>query len=409
MTRSGQYVVFITTLLLIISPTFAKGTFIDLEDDKDDKKSSDRLQFVSKTINLSQNKNDSVYPQISSSSNNIFVVWEESVGGYGSKNYDIYLRKSSDSGVTFGSPINLSNNSGFSEHPQIASAGDNIYVVWVDDTSGKREIMFCKSSDSGGTFTSPKVISQDSIGPYRVELAADGKSVYIVWNSFDIKMNNVIVLTESNDRAKTFGELREIGKGDKETFPKIAANADEYYISWNKKNNKDNQKEKTELLFIKGHEISNKIHLLDKLTRLNMDNIDGGESQVAASLDHVLISWTSNLPADKKYVYTKISSNDGNDFGNTIHLATSNNSSNVENIMTNDTAYFVWQDNIYGGQDIFLKTSRIIGTNPGEGINLSNNSGISECPSITISKNGLHVVWEDDTTGNHEVFYKRLL
>jgi len=53
--------------------------------------------------------------------------------------------------------------------------GDNIYVVWVDDTSGKREIMFCKSSDSGETFTSPKVISQDSIGPYRVELAAEGK------------------------------------------------------------------------------------------------------------------------------------------------------------------------------------------------------------------------------------------
>jgi hypothetical protein len=305
-------------ILLIVSPTVAKGTFIDLDDEK---KSSDRWQFVSKTINLTQNENDSVYPQISSSLNNIFVVWEESVGSYGSKNYDIYLRKSSDNGVTFGSPINLSNNSGFSEHPQIASVGDNIYVVWVDNTSGKREIMFCKSSDSGKTFTGAKVISQNSTGPYHVELAAEGESVYIVWNSFDIKMNNVIILTRSNDTAKTFGELREVGKGSKETFPKIAANGHEYYISWNKNNNKDNQKEKTELLFIKDHEIGNKIHPIDKLTRLNIDNIDGGESQVAASLDHVSISWTSNLPSENKYVYTKISTNDGNDFGNTLHLA----------------------------------------------------------------------------------------
>lgn len=403
MTKSSQYVIFITTLLLILSPTVAGGTIIDSEDEK---KSSDRRQLVSKTINLTQNEKDSVYPQISSSLNNVFVVWEESVGTYGSKNYDIYVRKSSDSGVTFGSPVNLSNNSGFSAHPQIASVGHYIYVVWTDNTSGKREIMFCKSSDSGNTFTAAKAISQNSIGPYHVELAAEGDGVYIVWNGFDTKLNNVILLTRSNDTGKTFGDVREIGKGDKETFPKIAANGDEYYISWNKKTNKENEEEKTELLFIKGHEIGNKIHPVDKLTRLNIDNIDGGESQVAASIDHILISWTSNLPSGKNYIYTKISTNGGNDFRNTTHLATSNNASNVENIMINDTAYFVWQDHIYDGEDIFFKSSNIIGTSPNEVINLSNNSGISECPSITISKNGLHVVWEDDTTGNHEIFYK---
>jgi hypothetical protein len=405
MTKSGQYIILISLFLLMVSPTVANSTFIDFEDQK---KSSDGWRFASKTINLTHNQNDSAYPQVSSSLNNIFVVWEESVGDYGSKNYDIYLRKSNDSGVTFGSRINLSNNSGYSEHPQIASVDDNIYVVWVDNTSGKREIMFSKSSDSGKIFTPGKAISQNSIGPYHVELAAEGKNVYVVWNGFDVKMNNVILLTRSNDRAKTFGEIREIGKGNKETFPKIAANEDEYYISWDKKNNKDNQKEKTELLFIKGHEIGNKIHPIDKLTRLNIDNIHGGESQLATSLDHVLISWISNLPNDNKYVYTKVSANDGNDFGNSIRLAAINNSSNVENVITNDTAYFVWQGNINGGQDIFLKTSNIIGSNRGYGINLSNNSGISECPSITISKNGLHVVWEDDSPGNHEIFYRRL-
>lgn len=404
MTKSRQYIIFVTTLLLMISPTVANATFVDFEDEKI---SSDRWQFVSKTINLTQNQNDSAYPQISSSLNNIFVVWEESVGGYGSKNYDIYLRKSNDSGITFGSRINLSNNSGYSEHPQIASVGYDVYVVWVDNTSGKREIMFCKSSDSGKTFTGAKTISQNSTGPYHVELAAYGEYVYVVWNSYDVKMNNVIFLTTSNDRAKTFGEIREIGKGSKQTFPKIAANEDEYYISWNKKN-RNNQKEKTELLFIKGHEIGNKIHPKDKLTRLNIDNVDGGESQLAASVHHVLISWTSSLPANKKYVYAKVSADDGNDFSNSISIAPTNNSSNVENVMTNDTAYFVWQGNNYRGQDIFLKTSNIIGSNRGYGINLSNNSGISECPSITISKNGLHVVWEDDTPGNHEIFYKRL-
>ena len=34
--------------------------------------------------------------------------------------------------------------------------------------------------------------------------------------------------------------------------------------------------------------------------------------------------------------------------------------------------------------------------------NLSNNSGISECPSIAISNNNIYVIWEDYTSGNHE-------
>jgi hypothetical protein len=41
--------------------------------------------------------------------------------------------------------------------------------------------------------------------------------------------------------------------------------------------------------------------------------------------------------------------------------------------------------------------------------NVSSNDGISECPSIAISGNNIYVVWEDDTTGNHEIFFKRLI
>ena len=33
------------------------------------------------------------------------------------------------------SPINLSNNTGFSEHPQISASGNNVYIVWVDDNN----------------------------------------------------------------------------------------------------------------------------------------------------------------------------------------------------------------------------------------------------------------------------------
>jgi hypothetical protein len=40
-------------------------------------------------------------------------------------------------------------------------------------------------------------------------------------------------------------------------------------------------------------------------------------------------------------------------------------------------------------------------------INLSNNSGISECPSIAISNNNIYVILEDFTPGNHEILFTK--
>lgn len=395
--KAPSYQVLIVTLLIIVSSTVAQASGTETEQlQKVSEKSN-----LSETNNLTQNDDDSVYPQISSSSDNIYIVWQESVGSYGTTNYDIFFKKSNDNGDNFGSPINLSDNAGFSEHPQIASVGNLIYVVWVDDSSGEREIMFSKSSDSGKTFSNSIVISRNSMSPYHVELAAEGQNVYVVWNSFGMETSNIILLSKSNDAGKTFGELTEIGVGDMETYPKIAANTDEYYIAWDRRDNKA-----TEILLIKGHK-DFKMDNVTQLGKLNNEGIDGGESQVAVDADHVIVSWASNIPVDKKYVYISSSMNKGNSFTNNIPLS-STNSSNVENILIDDNLYVVWQDNIDGNQEIFYTKSNTNGTSIYKSINVSNNIGVSECPSITVSTSGIHMIWEDDTTGNHEVLYKRL-
>ena len=396
--KSYSYAVLIVTLLTIVSSTVVQGSGSETEQiQKDSEKSK-----LSKPNNLTQNDDDSVYPQISSSSDNIYIVWQESVGSYGTTNYDIFFKRSNDDGNSFGSPINLSDNVGFSEHPQIASVGNHIYVVWVDDSSGQREIMFSKSLDRGKTFSNSIVVSQNSLSPYHAELAAEGQDVYIVWNSFGMEIGNIIFLAKSNDEGKTFGKLIEIGEGDLETYPKIAASANEYYITWDRRDHED-----TEILLIKGHKDYNNIQNVTQINKLNNENIDGGESQVAADSDHVIVTWTSNIPVDKKYVYVSKSINNGNAFGDNIPIS-STNSSNVENILIDDNSYIIWQDNVHGNYDIFYTKGNSNGTGTDKPINVSNNIGVSECPSITVSTTAIHMTWEDDTTGNHEVLYKKL-
>ena len=42
----------------------------------------------------------------------------------------------------FGTPINLSNNTGLSNNPQIATSGNNVYVTWEDFTPTGNEDIF---------------------------------------------------------------------------------------------------------------------------------------------------------------------------------------------------------------------------------------------------------------------------
>ena len=53
-------------------------------------------------------------------------------------NNDIFFAASTNNGTSFSTPINLSNNTGLSVFPQIATSGNNVYVTWQDTHSWQR-------------------------------------------------------------------------------------------------------------------------------------------------------------------------------------------------------------------------------------------------------------------------------
>lgn len=65
------------------------------------------------------------------SAGNVNVVWQDETPS----NTDIMFSHSTNAGVTFSTPTNLSNDSAESASPQIAAdTAGNIYVVWEHDT-----------------------------------------------------------------------------------------------------------------------------------------------------------------------------------------------------------------------------------------------------------------------------------
>jgi hypothetical protein len=97
---------------------------------------------------ISDNTVGAFVPDITALSNNIYVVWSDQTPG----NIDVFFKRSTDGGINFGLSENLSNCCGFSNGPIVTTSGNNVYVVWVDDVSGNWEILYRKSIDGGITF-----------------------------------------------------------------------------------------------------------------------------------------------------------------------------------------------------------------------------------------------------------------
>jgi hypothetical protein len=106
------------------------------------KRSTDGGASFDDTINLSNSQGNSTNPEFSvNGSSSVYAVWQNQARN--NKTHDIFLKRSTDGGASFGNIINLSNKTGYSTDPDIASANDgSAYIVWTDDYKGRSKVFF---------------------------------------------------------------------------------------------------------------------------------------------------------------------------------------------------------------------------------------------------------------------------
>jgi len=356
--------------------------------------------------NLTNNPMDSVYGQVAAWNSNVYLLWQDSIPS-DHTNYDIFIKKSNDNGTTFGSSVNLSNNSGFSEHPQIAAYDNNVYAIWADDTSGNREVLFTRSVDNGTSFDKIKNLSNNTSDSFNQEIAVFGDTVYVVWldqSEEDDETN--ILLKASGDGGETFGRTVNISSNaNQETFPKVAAFEGSVYIAWNTADNLLDERDNEGLFFVRSLDGGN---TFDNIIKLNHEN-DFGELQIAAFDETVYVA-SGGLPSvDVNGVLFTKSNDGGRSFSEPVTIDENGrfvNSLNVEVSAYDERfSYVAAQVSVSGNEEILLL--EMTGNNSTKVLNVSNNPKISECPSIAIEGDNIYVVWEDMTPGNHEILYAK--
>lgn len=362
-----------------------------------------------KAINLTNNTQDSVYGQVVAAADNVYVVWQDSVPSYGSsdgrynsRNYDIFVMRSIDGGNTFASPVNLSNNSGFSEHPQAASDSDSVYTVWADNTSGNREVLFAAGKSNGTSFDTALNLSNTTSDSFNQEIAVFGTSVYVVWLEED-DVGIKVTLRASHDGGNTFEKALVISdKATVATLPKVAADSQGVHVAWS-----FIEDEQENGLFYSN---SSDGRTFSEPKKLNDQN-NFGEPQIVAENGTVYVVSGGLDVIEVNGLFVARSTDGGATFTSEMLDVNGSfvNPLNVEAAVNGSTLYVAGQVFVSNNEEILLLPLQFQSNTaePLALLNLSDNPKISECPSIAISGDKIFVVWEDLSPGNHEILYAR--
>ncbi|MCZ6582387.1 MAG: sialidase family protein [Thaumarchaeota archaeon] len=284
------------------------------------------IQVFAESITISQiTETDSISqrPQIFSQNEKIFLVWTEKY----ENNAEILFSKSSDGGITFSTPINLSKNEGVSAFPRISVSGDSVFVTWYDYSDGQSEIYFAKSEDGGETF-SVLNISNNTSASYNPWVSSNSKFVYLVWNDggksqeiefadgkkriVDVLMGNMeIFFATSNDDGRTF-ETKNLSNIHGESLnPRMRINEENIYVTWTE------QSENSEIFFSKsedsGKTFSNPI---------NISNSPGNSFDVGIEIheNEVFLIWKEKSSEHQEVFFSK-SVDNGNTFDYPIKIS----------------------------------------------------------------------------------------
>ena len=196
----------------------------------------------SRTKPVSRSNGSSISPQLAVSDNHVYVVWTEAISqgawrfdGHSTNisNSDIDLKASHDYGNNFNRTINLSRNNGSSISPQLAAIDNNVYVVWTDNTTGKDDINFRKSSDYGKEFAGESNLSENLTGSFNPKLAGlDREKIYVTWTAGTNDKSEVF-FTATGDSGEHFDNALNLSRSAfSSDSAYIAAYQNDAYLVW---------------------------------------------------------------------------------------------------------------------------------------------------------------------------------
>jgi len=355
-------------------------------------------------VNLSNTPTgNSQFPQTAASGNYVYVVWQDDVSG----RPEVYFRVSSNNGTSFGTVSELSSGSGWAENPQVAVSGNNVYVVWSDNSTANFKTYVRASSNYGASFA-PQINlgTTAKIDENYPEVAASANNVYAIW--VEAAHTPIVNFRASADHGTSFASSVSLSGSSGTSFPpQLAVSGSSVSVAW-----RQNVATGNDDVFFDASSNNGTSFLYSPTAALNLSN-NAGESfdpAVAAYGSNVYVAWPDNtgFSSTNYHILFRASTSGGSTFSSTVALTNDTGISlEPEVAASGSSVYVIRQNSFYESGDILFRASGNSGASFASMINLSNDPGASAlCMSgnscyprqLVVVGSEIYVAWDDQTT-----------
>lgn len=353
--------------------------------------------------NLSADPGFSNVPQIAVGGANVYVVWQDgSINSTG----DILFRRSPDSGANWGAIQNFSIRPRDSFQPRLAANGNSVYVVWQEFTpdTGSYEVYLRRSTDGGSTFDPPVNLSAGvgslSNPAFGVpDIAVAGSNIYIVWAH---QLGGLSVFfRRSTDAGLTWSDIFQVTPafGDN-LVPRVVSSGDNVVVAWRRSPGSGPH----DILVRQSADAG-----VDWSTAQNLSSggLGAGNHDLVAEGSNVFVFWEDG---NRSVLYRR-STDGGATFESALDLTgelTTDGLLIFPRAAIGDLkVYLTWNSGSSGNQQIFFRRS-LNGGVSWDGIQSLSPQGVSASAPVAASANNVFVTWRGrlDTPGEFDIFFR---
>ncbi len=337
---------------------------------------------------------------IAADGNIVHVVWYEQRDG----NREIYYKRSKDGGVNWGADSRLTNDPAASFLPSVAVSAQVVHVVWFDDRDGNQEIYYKRSTDGGiswGADVADTRLTNNSAPSSFPSVSVSGSVVHVVWMDDRDGGNPEIYYKRSTDGGESWeADTRLTNDPAVSEFPSVSVSGQVVHVVWD-----DNRDGNFEIYYKRSTDggVS-----WSEDTRLTNYSAHSYSPSVSVSGLAVHVVWYDFRDGNFE-IYYKRSTDGGVSWSEDTRLTNYSFTSASPSVsVSGQVVHVVWQDGRDDNWEIYYKRSDDGGVSWGiADTRLTNNSAESQLPSVAVSGSIVHVVWMDKRDDDWEIYYKR--
>lgn len=358
----------------------------------------------SSPLNLSNDVGPASYARISAFGSNVYVLWDDKSATNG--NAEVYFRASRNNGVSWAPVVDLSATKSPSRHFRFVVQGNNLYVAWVEKLIGNNEIIFTLSHDAGANWSPLQDLSNNVNDSINIGLAVVGTNLFIVWEA---QPPHFQVLEKSSpDEGASWGNTVSVSNDSgmaeaPDIYAQARGTGGYVYVIW-----QDNTTGTFQTMLRESQDLGQDWGASFNLshdTGKSANPVIGG--QTAGSNSYVYAAWTDNTPGSNN-AYLSVSRDGGMTFSAPIDLSpVSYTSTNLKLLVMPHTVLVLWQQSSQGAATVEIRTSSDFGITFGsaQSVGISTGTGMSAFFNTPCGSAGRpYTIWVDPSSGNGDIY-----